>query len=208
MTDKLPHDVSVLADAYGMHIRLLGKYWALAATVTVLAFTADTSSSPIEFFGFKFKSDFFYPACAIFGAILNFAYCISHLQAYRAGEIFRQYLSTTKANERKLTGEYSEMDAAHLLVPSAINRVFPILHFLPGSVGTRRLVQYLKLPVDVFVFILPISGCVYASFQLHLGWVSLAIWPLVIISALVSAVLTYTGIRWLFNSHASQLPER
>lgn len=198
MSDKISADVVALSDAYGIHIRALGKYWGLAASVAIVAFTADTTTSIVEIFGFKLKAIYFYPACAAFGAILNFAYCISHLQAYRAGEVFRGYLSSIDASSTDFTSKSKLLDAAHLLYPSAINRVYPVYHFLP-TIVSERFVKFLKLPVDLFVFLVPISGCFYAVTKIEDSWWSLPIWSLVVISSLMSALLTISGVRWIFS---------
>ncbi|MFC1720384.1 hypothetical protein ACFL00_04520 [Pseudomonadota bacterium] len=196
MVDKIPSDLAVLSDAYGLHIRALGKYWALAATVAVVAYTADVSVGKVELFGFKLEALNFYPVCAVFGAILNFAYGVSHLQAYRAGIIFRLYLKTINADDVQITPRNTLTDAAHLLYPSAVNRIYPVFSVLPASVS-KTLVRIVKLPIDLFVFLVPIAGCLYATSKINFEWWVIIVWFLVAVSGLISILLTYTGLRWL-----------
>lgn len=206
--EKISHDMVILAEAYGLHIKTLGKYWALAATVAVLAVTVDTGSDDIKVLGFKLLKQNFYQACAAFGAVLNFAYVISHLQSYRAGEVFRSYLESIDAETNSITPRFSLMDAGHLLYPSAFNRVYPIRHFLPSAIGDN-LIKLIKLPIDLFIFLVPISGCTYAMIKLwtpHWGAIEWVVAALVTVSTLFTLVLVVHGLRWLVQGdpHANK----
>jgi len=196
MRETIPSDLRAVGDAYSMHIRSFTRYWTLAAAVAVLSFTAAPSDGVISLFGLSLNAQNFYPVCSAFGAALNFAYCICHLQAYRSGEIFREYLAKINAAETPFAGRYSLLDAAHQLYPSGINRVYPVIHFLPSFVKEKH-VKALKLPVDLFVFATPISGSVYSCLQVGATPIGFALWILLVPSTLMSLVLIKAGIRWL-----------
>lgn len=195
MSDKITGDAAKLASALTLHFQTLGKYWGFAATVTFVAFTAAPADGVVELLGFKLKEADFYPTCAVFGAILNFAYCISHLQAYRTAEIFRSYAKSISINQPSFVDDISIEDAVHALYASAINRVYPITHSAP-KLSNNRFVKRMKLLVDLFVFAVPIFGSVYATSHLPTTWWAFPILVLVAISLLMSLLLATTGFSW------------
>lgn len=195
MSNKITDDASKLADALTLHNQALGKYWGLAATVTFIAFTAAPADGVVELLGFKLKEADFYPTCAVLGAILNFAYCISHMQAHQTAEIFKSYAESISANQANFVGDFTIKDTIHTLYVSAINRVYPITHSAP-ILSQNRYVRILKIPVDLFVYIVPIFGSVYAVWHLPQTWWAYFVLAPVAVSVLMSFLMVTTGLRW------------
>jgi hypothetical protein len=204
-------DAIALSDAFARHIETSFRYWIVAATVTFAAYTGrPDDNGEFKFLEFQLGELEFYQSAALLGSISNFAYCISHLQAYETSRTFK----------RLVNGRRGENDV-HLLLPSALNRVFPIARAYEryarnlgvwlnqrrifrrlasalvalGSGGITKMFRYLvKLPVDFFVVLVPASGFIGAIVFLPYAPVNIVLYWMAGISLLATGALALEAL--------------
>ena len=162
--EMLTGDIKTLAEACSSHFRVSTRVWSLTATIMLIVLTSKTSSNGVSLLGFNMDVMLLYPACGTLLAILNIAFCSAHLQAYRTTLIYHELLETMKAENKSFTVNYSIADAAHVLYLPALNRLYPLMHFLPHQ---YRDIAYkvLKIPTDLFFYSLPLLVCYYSLWR-------------------------------------------
>lgn len=187
------------------------RYWIVAATIVlVLATTKGSDTATIV--GLKVNADGLFPASAVILAMINVAYCLSHLQFIRALRIFHEVLESVDAVNLKIGRHSTLADAAHCLYPSSFNRVYPMERLLP-----RKVQPWVSLVVkpytDVVFHSLPIVGCIYASFHVSIAQSTLNAWVVVLLlisfsivgwSVICSILLIVESLRWDFAGPGSQ----
>jgi hypothetical protein len=197
-SDAIPENVRTLADACSIHFRASSRLWTVAATLTLIVFNAKASEGTVKILGFEMDSAYLYPVCASLLAIINVAYCSAHLQAYRITLMYHDLLESLGAKNIDFSPHFSIADAAHTLYIPALNRVYPLTHFVPKRI--RRIVYVLiKLPTDFLFYSVPTVGCLFALSRTEWEW-EWALLPLLIIvlaSVGASLILLTQGLRWI-----------
>ena len=200
--EMLSGDIKTLAEACSSHFRVSTRFWSLIATIMLIVLTSKPSSNGVSLLGLNMDEVLLYPACGTLIAILNIAFCSAHLQAYRITLIYHELLDAMDAKNQSFTINYSIADAAHSLYLPALNRIYPLMHFLPQQ---YRDVAYkiLKLPTDLFFYSLPIFVCYYSLWRFFTShffewiWFIVPLIVIVIVSTGASVILINTGLKWI-----------
>lgn len=163
--EKLPDDLTILADAVTTNNKVSSRIWLFAASTTVLMLSAKVDPAieggTISFLSVKMEPSTFY---LLAGLVLGFTiitFCSTRAQAIMAAKVFYSRLIHLNALNENYTPDHKLITVAYTLPSPDLVRIFPLVG---GWSPLFRDAAYLivKLPLDTVYALFPLLGMLAA----------------------------------------------
>lgn len=210
---KIPDLIKDIAAASSAINRNANRTWIIAATLTLLIVGSyqNPDENVVEFIGFKFAQESFFPISALLLIIVNIAYCSAHIQGYRISETFRKVIDNfdpteeidgdgkkkpIELNRREYVAESVTLnEVSYMLLMPNFNRIHPIFisRTKDGNALWYRLVKVITDTVYLSVPWIGICAAIWASREIQFLFL---FFPALILSAYSSLALASYVIKF------------
>lgn len=152
-------DIEKIAAALSEENKQANIRWTICAGLSFFAFNLNPDLPTQLIFSTNINSKNIYPALAIFVALTNFVYVISHMSAYKTRLIFEAVCIDRKLYEQKIDSNeiFNFGEYFHSMISSNYNRIWPMFADIANRKFRNISYRITKLIIDTAQFIWELS---------------------------------------------------
>ncbi len=196
-------DIEKIAAALSEENKQANLRWTICAGVSFFAFNLNPDLPTQLIFSTNINSKNIYPALAIFVALTNFVYVISHMSAYKTRLLFEAVCIDRNFYETKIDTKekFNFGDYFHAMISSNYNRIWPIFANITNRKFQNISYRITKLVIDTSQFIFaPIALIIILnSINFESFYIYIVLFP-VTLSILASINLWIISVKYIFRS--------